>query len=32
MGLKPMQKILAVVCYGGAILGTVVTAWVLLKV
>lgn len=32
MGLKPMQKILAVLCYGGAILGTVVTAWVLLKV
>lgn len=32
MGLKPMQKILAVLCYGGAIIGTVMTAWVLLKV
>ena len=32
MGLKPMSKLLAVLCYGGAIVGTVVTAWVLLKV
>jgi len=27
-----MSKLLAVLCYGGAIVGTVVTAWVLLKV
>jgi fumarate reductase subunit D len=32
MGLKPMSKPLAVLCYGGAIVGTVVTAWILLKV
>ena len=32
MGLKPMSSLLAVLCYGGAIVGTVVTAWVLLKV
>jgi fumarate reductase subunit D len=31
MGLKSMHKVLAVLCYGGAILATVITAWVLLK-
>jgi fumarate reductase subunit D len=31
MGLKPLSKLLAVLCYGGAIVGTVVTAWILLK-
>jgi fumarate reductase subunit D len=31
MGLKPLSKALAVLCYGGAIIGTIVTAWVLLK-
>jgi fumarate reductase subunit D len=29
MGLKPIHKPLAVLCYGGAIFGTVVTAWIL---
>jgi fumarate reductase subunit D len=32
MGLKPINKALAVLCYGGAISGTAVTAWILLKV
>ena len=32
MGLKPINKTLAVLCYGGAIIGTAVTAWVLFKV
>lgn len=32
MGLKPINKMLAVLCYGGAIIGTAVAAWVLLKV
>jgi fumarate reductase subunit D len=32
MGLKPINKALAVLCYGGAIVGTAVAAWVLLKV
>jgi len=32
MGLKPISKLLAVLCYGGAIVGTIVTAWVLLQV
>jgi fumarate reductase subunit D len=32
MGLKPISKLLAVLCYGGAIFGTVVTVWVLLKI
>ena len=32
MGLKPINKALAVLCYGGAIIGTAVTAWILLKV
>jgi len=32
MGLKPVSKVLAVLCYGGAIVGTIVTAWVLLKI
>ncbi|MGH7834137.1 MAG: fumarate reductase subunit FrdD [Candidatus Binatia bacterium] len=31
MGLKPLSKPLAVLCYGGAIVGTVATAWILLK-
>ena len=31
-GLKPISKLLAVLCYGGAIVGTFVTAWILLKV
>jgi fumarate reductase subunit D len=31
MGLKAMHKALAVLCYGGAILVTVITAWVLLR-
>jgi fumarate reductase subunit D len=32
MGLKPISKLLAVLCYGGAIVGTLVTAWILLKI
>jgi fumarate reductase subunit D len=32
MGLKPISKLLAVLCYGGAIVGTVVTAWILLEI
>ena len=32
MGLKPISKLLAVLCYGGAIVGTIVAAWVLLQV
>jgi fumarate reductase subunit D len=32
MGLQPVNKALAVLCYGGAIVGTAVAAWVLLKV
>ena len=32
MGLKPISKLLAMLCYGGAIVGTIVTAWVLLQV
>ena len=31
-GLKSISKPLAVLCYGGAMIGTVVTAWILLKV
>src|SRR5262249_10325231 len=29
---KTLSKLLAVLCYGGAIFGTVVTVWVLLKI
>ena len=32
MGLKALHKPLAFLCYGGAIAGTVVTAWILLQV
>jgi len=32
MGLKIIDKPLAFLCYGSAIVGTVVTAWILLKV
>jgi fumarate reductase subunit D len=32
MGLKTISKLLAVLCYGGAIVGTFVTAWILLKI
>ena len=32
MGLKSISKLLAVLCYGGAIVGTFVTAWILLKI
>lgn len=32
MGLKPINKLLAVLCYGGAIVGTIITAWILLQV
>jgi fumarate reductase subunit D len=32
MGLKAVSKLLAVLCYGGAIVGTLVTVWVLLKI
>lgn len=32
MGLKPISKTLAVLCYGGAIIGTALTAWILLKI
>jgi fumarate reductase subunit D len=31
-GFKPISKLLAMLCYGGAIVGTIVTAWVLLQV
>ena len=31
-GLKAIHKLLAVLCYGGAIVGTFVTAWILLKI
>jgi succinate dehydrogenase subunit D len=31
-GLKAISKLLAVLCYGGAIVGTLITAWILLKV
>ena len=31
-GLKAIHKPLAVLCYGGAIVGTFVTAWILLKI
>ena len=31
MGLKALDKPLAVLCYGGAVVGTLVTAWVLLQ-
>jgi fumarate reductase subunit D len=31
-GLKAINKFLAVLCYGGAIVGTFVTAWILLKI
>ena len=31
-GLKSISKLLAVLCYGGAIVGTFVTAWILLKI
>src|SRR6266542_2673869 len=31
-GLKAISKLLAVLCYGGAIVGTFVTAWILLKI
>ena len=30
MGLRIIQKPLAVFCYGGAVVGTVVTAWILI--
>lgn len=30
MGLKPLSKLLALLCYGGAIVGTIATLWVLL--
>lgn len=29
LGLKPLRRPLALVCYGGAMLGTVVAAWLL---
>jgi len=32
MGLKAIHKPLAVLCYGGAVVGTFVTVWVLLRV
>ncbi len=32
MGLKAMGKSLAVLCYGGAVLGTFITIWILLQV
>ncbi len=32
LGLRPFRKPLAILCYGGAIAGTVVTAWVLLRI
>ena len=32
IGLKAISKLLAVLCYGGAIVGTFVTAWILLKI
>lgn len=31
VGLKAASKLLAVLCYGGAIVGTIVTAWVLVR-
>jgi fumarate reductase subunit D len=31
-GFKSISKLLAVLCYGGAIVGTFVTAWILLKI
>ena len=31
-GFKPVSKLLAVLCYGGAIVGTFVTAWILLMI
>jgi fumarate reductase subunit D len=31
MGLKPIRKPLALLCYGGAVAGTIITAWVLLR-
>jgi len=32
LGLRPIRKPLAILCYGSAIAGTVVTAWVLLRI
>jgi fumarate reductase subunit D len=32
MGLKAIRKPLAVFCYGGAVVGTFVTIWILLRV
>ncbi len=32
MGLKAIRKPLAVLCYGGAVVGTFVTIWILLRV
>lgn len=32
MGLKVIRQPLAVLCYGAAVVGTVITAWILLQV
>ncbi len=32
MGLKVIRKPIAVLCYGGAVVGTLVTIWILLRV
>ncbi len=32
MGLKAIRKPLAVLCYGGAVVGTFLTIWILLRV